>query len=98
MTLTEQTEMDAFLEEALATGRIRQSKSPLGAPVFFIKKKDGKLRFVQDYRALNAITNSLEEHRWITHLVLDRCGGYRSFWISRVKGVKAATRCRVRVL
>jgi hypothetical protein len=49
MTLTEQTEMDAFLEEALATGRIRQSKSPLRALVFFIKKKDGKLRFVQDY-------------------------------------------------
>jgi hypothetical protein len=46
MTLTEQTEMDAFLEEALATGCIRQSKSPLGALVFFIKKKDGKLRFI----------------------------------------------------
>jgi hypothetical protein len=43
MTLTEQTEIDAFLEEAPATGRIRQSKSPLGAPVFLIKKKDGKL-------------------------------------------------------
>jgi hypothetical protein len=56
MTLTEQTEMDDFLEEALATGHIRQSKSPLGAPVFFIKKKDGKLRFIQDYQALNAIT------------------------------------------
>jgi hypothetical protein len=56
MTLTEQTEMDAFLEEALATGCIRQSKSPLGALVFFIKKKDGKLRFVQDYWVLNAIT------------------------------------------
>jgi hypothetical protein len=56
MTLTKQTEIDAFLEEALATGRIRQSKSPLGAPVFFVKKKDGKLRFVQDYSALNAIT------------------------------------------
>jgi hypothetical protein len=56
MTLTEQTEMDAFSEQALATRRIRQSKSPLGAPVFFIKKKNGKLRFVQDYRALNAIT------------------------------------------
>jgi hypothetical protein len=39
MTLTEQTEMDTFLEEALATGRIRQSKSPLRAPVFFIKRK-----------------------------------------------------------
>jgi hypothetical protein len=56
LTLTGQMEMDAFLEEALATGHIRQSKSPLGAPVFFIKKKDRKLRFVQDYRALNAIT------------------------------------------
>jgi hypothetical protein len=54
MTLIEQTEMDTFLEEALATGRIRQSKSPLGAPVFFIK--DGKLHFIQDYRALNVIT------------------------------------------
>jgi hypothetical protein len=49
MTLTEQTEMDAFLEEALAIVCIRQSKSPLGAPVFFIKKKDGKLHFIQDY-------------------------------------------------
>jgi hypothetical protein len=49
-------EMDVFLEEALATGCIRQSKSPLGAPVFFIKKKDGKLHFIQDYRALNVIT------------------------------------------
>jgi hypothetical protein len=50
MTLTE------ILEEALATEHIRQSKSPLGAPVFFIKKNDRKLRFIQDYRALNAIT------------------------------------------
>jgi hypothetical protein len=49
MTLTEKTDMDTFLEEALATGCIRQSKSPLGAPVFFITKKDGKLCFVQDY-------------------------------------------------
>jgi hypothetical protein len=31
MTLTEQTEIDTFLEEALATGCIRQSKSPLRA-------------------------------------------------------------------
>jgi transposase InsO family protein len=56
MSPDEQKEMDAFLEEALSTGRIRPSKSPIGAPVFFIKKKDGRLRFVQDYRALNAIT------------------------------------------
>jgi hypothetical protein len=36
MTLTEQTEMDAFLEEALATGRIRQSKSCKGTSVLFL--------------------------------------------------------------
>ena len=39
----EQTELDAFLEENLHTGQIRPSKSPIAAPVFFIKKKDGLL-------------------------------------------------------
>jgi len=52
----EQVELDAFLEENLCSGRIRPSKSPMAAPVFFIKKKDGSLCLVQDYRALNAIT------------------------------------------
>ena len=52
----EQDEMDAFLTEHLQTGRIRPSKSPVAAPVFFVKKKDGRLRFVQDYRKLNAAT------------------------------------------
>jgi hypothetical protein len=46
MTLTKWTKMDVFLEKALATGHIRQLKSPLGALVFFIKKKDGRLRFI----------------------------------------------------
>jgi len=52
----EQAELDTFLEENLRTRRIRPSKSPMAAPMFFIKKKDGSLRLVQDYRALNAIT------------------------------------------
>jgi hypothetical protein len=56
MSPEEQTELDTFLEDALATGCIHHSKSPIGAPVFFIKKKDGKLCFVQDYRTLNLIT------------------------------------------
>jgi len=51
-----QKELDFFLEENLCTGRIRPSKSPMAAPVFFIKKKDGSLWLVQDYRALNSIT------------------------------------------
>jgi len=52
----EQAELDVFLEKNLRTGQIRPSKSPIAAPVFFIKKKDGSLRLVQDYRALNAVT------------------------------------------
>jgi len=51
----EQKELDAFLEENLRTGQIHPSKSPMAAPVFFIKKKDGSLRLVQDYRALNSM-------------------------------------------
>jgi len=52
----EQKELDTFLEENLHTGQICPSKSPMAAPVFFIKKKDGSLRLVQDYCALNSMT------------------------------------------
>jgi len=71
----EQAELDAFLEENLRTGRIQPSKSPMAAPVFFIKKKDGSLRLVQDYRALNAVT---VKNRYplplISELVSQLCG------------------------
>ena len=52
----EQKELDSFLEENLLTGQIRPSKSPMAAPVFFIKKKDGSLQLVQDYQVLNSMT------------------------------------------
>jgi len=56
LSASEQKELDAFLKENLESGRIQPSKSPMAAPVFFVKKKDGKLRLVQDYRTLNAMT------------------------------------------
>jgi hypothetical protein len=56
MSPGEQVELDKWLEENLAKGYLRPSKSPMASPVFFIKKKDGKLRLVQDYRRLNKIT------------------------------------------
>jgi hypothetical protein len=37
-------------------GYIRLSKSPYGAPVLFVGKKDRKLRMCIDYQALNKIT------------------------------------------
>ena len=56
LSLDEQAQLDVFLTENLASGRIRPSKSPMASPCFFIKKKDGTLRLIQDYRAINAIT------------------------------------------
>ena len=55
LSLLEQEELDAFLEENLHTGRIQPFKFPITAPMFFIKKKDGSLWLVQDYRALNTV-------------------------------------------
>jgi transposase InsO family protein len=45
--------LKAFLEENLDKHFIRQSSSPSGAPVLFVKKGDGSLRLVVDYRGLN---------------------------------------------
>src|SRR5258706_2946623 len=51
----EQKELDEFLRENLANGCIHPSKSLIGAPVFFVKKKEGSLHLVQDYQKLNEI-------------------------------------------
>jgi hypothetical protein len=56
ISVTEQSELDRFLHENLETGRIRQSKSPMASPVFFIKKRDSSLQLVQDYWMLNDMT------------------------------------------
>ena len=52
----EREELDEFLNENLACGKIRLSVSPQAAPVFFVAKKDGKKQLIQDYRYLNSHT------------------------------------------
>ena len=56
MAPTELRELKAQLEELLSKGFIRPSISPWGAPVLFVKKKDGSLRLCIDYRQLNRVT------------------------------------------
>ena len=46
-------EIKKQIKELLEKGYIRRSSSPWGAPVLLVEKKDGSLRMVVDYRALN---------------------------------------------
>ena len=49
----EREEAQEFIQEQLRKGYIQPSKSPQMVPVFFVGKKDGEKRMVQDYWYLN---------------------------------------------
>lgn len=56
LSIAELDELKKQLTELLRKGFISPSTSPYGAPVLFVKKKDGSLRMCVDYRGLNRIT------------------------------------------
>ena len=56
MTTLELCELQMQLKELLDLGLIRPSISPWGAPIIFVKKKDGSLRLCIDYMDLNRAT------------------------------------------
>ncbi|KAL4021210.1 hypothetical protein IC575_020002 [Cucumis melo] len=56
MAPTELKELKVQLQELLDKDFIQPSVSPWGAPVLFVKKKDGSMRLCTDYKELNKVT------------------------------------------
>ncbi|KAI0996661.1 Transposon Ty3-I Gag-Pol polyprotein [Podosphaera aphanis] len=95
-----------YIEENLGKGYIRASSSPAGAPVLFVKKKDGSLRLCVDYRGLNEITiknryplpliretlDRLSNAKWYTKLDLRQ--GYNQIRMAKGEEWKTAFRTR----
>ncbi|KAG8493037.1 hypothetical protein CXB51_010357 [Gossypium anomalum] len=58
MAPAELKELKSQLQELTDKGFVRPSFSPWGAPVLFVKKKDGSMRLCVDYRQLNKVKES----------------------------------------
>jgi hypothetical protein len=99
-------ELRKQLDELLKAGFIQPSKSPFGAPILFVKKKDGTMRMCVDYRALNNVTiknnyalpridelfDRLQGARYFTKL--DLRSGYHQIRIAAGDAPKTAFRTR----
>ncbi len=97
-----QEQLDKFLNENLESSWIHPSKSPFVSPFFFVKKKDGTLRPVQDYCKLKEMTiknryplpliseliDKLCSAKYFTKL--DVCWGYNNVHIKEGDEEKAA--------
>ena len=68
MTQSEDKALEEFIKEQYAKGYIHPSKSPYTSPFFFIKKRDGKLRPVQDYCHINSY---MVKNQYPLPLILD---------------------------
>ncbi|KAF8761559.1 hypothetical protein RHS01_00207 [Rhizoctonia solani] len=56
MSPAESKAMKEYMEKELLDGKIEPSHSPIASPCFFVRKADGGLRLVVDYRKINDIT------------------------------------------
>nr|GEY94834.1 putative reverse transcriptase domain-containing protein [Tanacetum cinerariifolium] len=92
---SEMKELSEQLQELSDKGFIRPSSSPWGAPVLFIKKKDGSFRMCIDYRELNKLTNEKEHEEHLKAILgllkeeklyakFSKC----EFWIPKISATK----------
>ncbi len=71
--------LKAYIENNLASGFIRPSKSPAGAPILFDKKLDSSLRLCIDYQGLNNLTIKSWYPLPLVGELLNRLGWARRF-------------------
>ena len=79
MSPLELEEAKKQIESMLEHGFIRPSDSPYGAPVLFVPKKDGSLRFCIDYRWLNKKTVKNRYPLPLPEELFDRLGSAKVF-------------------
>ena len=79
LSRAELEELRRYLEENLKKGFIRFSKSPAGAPILFVPKKDGSLRLCVDYRGLNSVTVKNRYPLPLIGEIMDRVNGATVF-------------------
>jgi hypothetical protein len=84
----------AYIDENLASGFFRHSKSPGGAPIFFMKKKDGSLSLVMDYRGLNKVTIRNKYALPLIPGLLERIDGAKHFIKIDLRGTYNLVRIR----
>jgi hypothetical protein len=75
----EQQKLCKYLEINLQRGLIRYSRSPAGAPILFVPKKNGKLRLCVNYRKLNQITKKNRNTLPFISEILDKLGSAKIF-------------------
>ena len=68
-----------YIKDVLAKGWIRPSKSPVGAPILFVLKKDRRLRLCVDYRSLNKVTIKNRHLLPLINKTLDRLNSTKIF-------------------
>ena len=106
MAPAELRELSVQLKDLLEKEFIRPSVSPWGAPVLFVKKKDGTLKMCIDYRQLNKVT---VKNRYLMPRIddlfdnlqgaivfckIDLRSGYHQLWIKAADILKTAFRTR----
>ena len=86
LSQNELAELRTYIDENLSKNFNRHSKSPAGAPILFVKKKDGSLHMCVDYRGLNKATLKNRYSLPLISGLLDQLGKAKIFTKINLRG------------